>query len=117
MSGDAVGGAVFLGLNKVLVKAHGASKATAFSNAIIKAADMAERDVPAKISQGLALCVEIHRRRNRLEYVARHLDAYVAGREQILKSELYVEGFFIASGEGGSKRAAEQESAKAALRS
>ncbi len=55
MSGDAVGGAVFLGLNKVLVKAHGASKATAFSNAIIKAADMAERDVPAKIAQGLAL--------------------------------------------------------------
>jgi len=33
------------------------------------------------------------------------------------KSELYVEGFFIASGEGGSKRAAEQESAKTALRS
>ncbi|MDE6550796.1 MAG: phosphate acyltransferase PlsX [Clostridia bacterium] len=53
MSGDAVGGAVFLGLNKVLVKAHGASKATAFCNAIIKAEDMAERDVPAKIVQGL----------------------------------------------------------------
>lgn len=53
MSSDEVGGAVFLGLNKVLLKAHGSSKATAFANAINKACNMAAHNVPEKIIKRL----------------------------------------------------------------
>lgn len=53
MSSDDVGGAVFLGMKKVLVKTHGSGKAQAFMNAIIKAHGMAKSGVPAKIEDGL----------------------------------------------------------------
>ena len=54
MSSDAVGGGVFLGVKKVVVKAHGASNATAFKNAIMRAQEMAEADVCGKIASALA---------------------------------------------------------------
>ena len=53
MSSDAVGGGVFLGVKKVVVKAHGASNAVAFKNAIIRANEMAEADVCNKIANAL----------------------------------------------------------------
>lgn len=53
MSSDDVGGAVFLGMKKVLVKTHGSGKARAFMNAVIKAHGMAKAGVPEKIEQGL----------------------------------------------------------------
>ncbi len=53
MSSDDVGGAVFLGMKKVLVKTHGSGKAQAFMNAVIKAHAMAESGVPEKIEDGL----------------------------------------------------------------
>ena len=54
MSSDEVGGAVFLGLKKVLLKAHGSSNATAFANAINKACNMAAHNVPEKIVMRLS---------------------------------------------------------------
>lgn len=54
MTSDAVGGGVFLGVKKVVVKAHGASSPTAFKNAIVKANDMAKADVCNKIAAALA---------------------------------------------------------------
>ena len=53
MSSDDVGGAVFLGMKKVLVKTHGSGKKQAFMNAVIKAYGMAKGRVPEKIEQGL----------------------------------------------------------------
>ncbi len=53
MSSDDVGGAVFLGMKKVLVKTHGSGKAQAFMNAILKADGMAQGRVPEKIEEGL----------------------------------------------------------------
>lgn len=54
MSSDAVGGGVFLGVKKVVVKAHGASNAVAFKNAIMRAQEMAEAGVCEKIASALA---------------------------------------------------------------
>ena len=54
MSSDAVGGGVFLGVKKVVVKAHGASNATAFMNAIFKADSMAKAGLCDKIADALA---------------------------------------------------------------
>ena len=54
LSSDAVGGGVFLGVKKVVVKAHGASNATAFKNAIIRAEEMAKADVCGRIRVALA---------------------------------------------------------------
>ena len=48
------GGAVFLGVEKVLVKAHGSSKAVAVSNAVLQAAEAADRDIIGKIKLKLA---------------------------------------------------------------
>ncbi|MDE5655034.1 MAG: phosphate acyltransferase PlsX [Clostridia bacterium] len=53
MSSDTVGGGVFLGVKKVVVKAHGASNAVAFKNAIVRAKEMAEADVCSKIASAL----------------------------------------------------------------
>lgn len=53
MSSDEVGGAVFLGLKKPVIKAHGASVSQAFVNAIYKAMIMAENKVAEKIAVGL----------------------------------------------------------------
>lgn len=48
------GGAVFLGVKKVVVKAHGSSKAVAVSNAVLQAAEAADRDIIGKIKLKLA---------------------------------------------------------------
>lgn len=53
MSSDSVGGGVFLGVKRVVVKAHGASNALAFKNAIIRAYEMAKADLPDKIEKAL----------------------------------------------------------------
>lgn len=54
MSSDAVGGGVFLGANKIVVKAHGASNAVAFKNAILRAGEMAQAGLIEKIKTALA---------------------------------------------------------------
>lgn len=48
------GGAVFLGVEKVVVKAHGSSKAVAVSNAVLQAGEAADRDIIGKIKLKLA---------------------------------------------------------------
>ena len=48
------GGALFLGVEKPVIKAHGASKAKAFKNAVLQAVDYAEKDMPAKIKEKLS---------------------------------------------------------------
>ncbi len=47
------GGACFLGLNKVVVKAHGASKRGAISASILQAKSLAEKGVCDKIREGI----------------------------------------------------------------
>lgn len=50
---NAVGGACFLGLNKVVVKAHGASKRGAITASILQAKSLAEKDVCENIREGI----------------------------------------------------------------
>lgn len=50
---NAVGGACFLGINKVIVKAHGASKRGAISASILQAQDLAKKNVCEKIREGV----------------------------------------------------------------
>ena len=47
------GGAVFLGCNKVVVKAHGSSKAKAISASILMAKHLAEKQLPTLIKEGI----------------------------------------------------------------
>ncbi|MDE6614281.1 MAG: phosphate acyltransferase PlsX [Clostridia bacterium] len=54
MSSDSVGGGVFLGAKKIVVKAHGASNAVAFKNAIRRASEMAQVGLIEKIQKALA---------------------------------------------------------------
>lgn len=49
------GGALFLGVNKIVIKAHGSSKRKAMKNAILQAAEYAEIGVIEKIKEKLAL--------------------------------------------------------------
>ncbi len=51
MDYEALGGAMFLGLNKAVVKGHGNSKKKSFSVAIAQAANAVRGDMPAKIKQ------------------------------------------------------------------
>ncbi len=51
---DEIGGAGFLGVNKVVVKAHGSSNAIAFKNAILASGRMVENDMIEKIRTGLS---------------------------------------------------------------
>jgi glycerol-3-phosphate acyltransferase PlsX len=51
MDYEAVGGAMFLGLNKAVVKGHGNSKARAFSVCINQAANAARNDMVSKIKK------------------------------------------------------------------
>ena len=53
MSTDEVGGAVFLGVQKVVVKAHGSSTEVPFKAAILQACRMAKEDVCGLIEKGL----------------------------------------------------------------
>lgn len=45
------GGALFLGVEKPVIKAHGSSKRVAFANAILQAADYAEKSLTEKIKE------------------------------------------------------------------
>ena len=47
------GGAAFLGCNKVVVKAHGSSKAKAISASILMAKCLAEKELPTLIKEGI----------------------------------------------------------------
>ena len=58
MSGEAVGGGVFLGAKKIVVKAHGASNDVAFKNAIMRAKEMAQAELSKKIEDALASAQE-----------------------------------------------------------
>ena len=49
------GGAIFLGVNKTVIKTHGSSRRSAFKMAVIQAADNAEFDLADKIKERLAL--------------------------------------------------------------
>ena len=49
------GGALFLGVNKAVIKAHGSSKRTAFKSAILQAAHYATFDISEKITAKLEL--------------------------------------------------------------
>ena len=50
LSEDGTGGAIFIGIKKPIVKAHGSSNATAFCNAILYAAKAGQMDLGEKIS-------------------------------------------------------------------
>lgn len=49
------GGALFLGVNKIVIKAHGSSKRKAIKNAVLQAAEYAELGVAEKIKEKLAV--------------------------------------------------------------
>jgi glycerol-3-phosphate acyltransferase PlsX len=49
-----IGGTQFLGIKKPVIKAHGSSDEIAFRNAISQAANAAEQDFTAELSEGLA---------------------------------------------------------------
>ena len=53
MDSSEIGGALLLGVNKPVIKAHGSSNAKAIKNAIRQAKKFAENDVIGKISEGL----------------------------------------------------------------
>ena len=48
-----IGGTQFLGIKKPVIKAHGASDALAFRNAVRQAMDAAQTDISAELEQGL----------------------------------------------------------------
>ena len=50
-----VGGALMMGFEKVVVKAHGASDSTAFLNALELALDMCNKEVVSKMKEGLSI--------------------------------------------------------------
>lgn len=53
MDYNAYGGACFLGVNKVVVKSHGASKRKSVAASVIQAKELAERNVCENIRQGI----------------------------------------------------------------
>lgn len=61
MDYNSAGGACFLGLNKVVVKAHGSSKRKAFCAAILQASSLAESDLCNKIKDGISLISDEHK--------------------------------------------------------
>ena len=48
------GGACFLGINKVLIKAHGSASAKSVCAAVLQAAQLAEAGITDKIREGVA---------------------------------------------------------------
>ena len=54
-----IGGTQFLGIKKPVIKAHGASDALAFRNAVRQAMAAAEDDFTARLEQDLAKMKEI----------------------------------------------------------
>ncbi len=61
MDYNSQGGACFLGLNKVVVKSHGSSKAKSIAASIIQAAELAQADVCGKIRTGVNAQIEEQR--------------------------------------------------------
>lgn len=53
-----IGGTEFLGIRKPVIKAHGASDALAFRNALGQAAQAAKADISAELEEGLRLLAE-----------------------------------------------------------
>ena len=53
-----IGGTQFLGIRKPVIKAHGASDALAFRNAVKQAMDAAKNDISQELEQGLKLLSE-----------------------------------------------------------
>lgn len=53
VSSDEVGGGIFLGANKIVIKTHGASSAISFEKSILNADTLAEKDVVGQIAEGL----------------------------------------------------------------
>ena len=53
VSSDEVGGGIFLGANKIVIKTHGASSAVSFEKSILNADTLAEKDVVGQIAEGL----------------------------------------------------------------
>ena len=52
-----IGGTQFLGIRKPVIKAHGASDALAFRNAVKQAMDAARSDISEELEQGLKALV------------------------------------------------------------
>jgi glycerol-3-phosphate acyltransferase PlsX len=48
------GGALFLGVEKIVIKAHGSSKRTAFKNAVLQAVEYAEKGVAETLKESIA---------------------------------------------------------------
>lgn len=53
VSSDEVGGGVFLGANKIVIKTHGASSAFSYKKSILNADRLAEKNVVGQIAEGL----------------------------------------------------------------
>ena len=53
MDYNKVGGALFLGVNKPVIKAHGSSKRDAFKNAVLQAVRYSTFDISDKITEKL----------------------------------------------------------------
>ena len=53
-----IGGTEFLGIRKPVIKAHGASDALAFRNALRQAAEAAQKDISAELEEGLRLLAD-----------------------------------------------------------
>ena len=53
-----IGGTQFLGIKKPVIKAHGASDALAFRNAIRQAEEAAKADFSAELEEGLKALAE-----------------------------------------------------------
>ena len=54
VSADEVGGGIFLGANKIVIKTHGSSSAVSFCKSILNADTLAEKNVVGQIAEGLA---------------------------------------------------------------
>lgn len=53
VSADEVGGGIFLGANKIVIKTHGSSSAVSFEKSILNADTLAEKNVVGQIAEGL----------------------------------------------------------------
>ena len=54
LSADEVGGAVFLGARGVVVKTHGASTAESYRKSVLNAEELAKRNIPKAMEEGMA---------------------------------------------------------------
>ena len=59
-----IGGTEFLGIRKPVIKAHGASDALAFSNALRQAEKAAQADISAELEQGLQVLAQLRETSN-----------------------------------------------------